>query len=77
MDNMCSEIERRFACNEQLLLTCDTFKPDGSSFMTVERMLNVVRLYPFMEIKANESQSEVSVAKAMLETMQFRHLIVL
>jgi hypothetical protein len=70
IDSMCGELDRRFAGNEQLLLTCDTLKPDSSLFLNAEQMNTVIRGYPTIGIESDKLLAEVSVAKEMLTRKQ-------
>ena len=66
IDHTCAELNQRLANNEKLLLTCDTLKPDSQLFLNINQMTIVCQSYPFLGIKDEKLQAEVTVAKEML-----------
>jgi hypothetical protein len=72
IDKMCAELDRRFTCNEDLLLACDTIKPDSSLFMYADKMINVANSYPFLCIEPEKLNAELSVAQSMLINMEIQ-----
>jgi hypothetical protein len=74
IDKMCSEMERRFTGNEELLLTCDTLQPNSNLFMNAEQMTKVSNNYQFLGIDSAKLSCEVTVAKQMLINMNVKNL---
>jgi hypothetical protein len=69
---MCAELDKRFTCNGDLLLACDTIKPDSNLFMNADKMIIVANSYPFLCIKPKKLNAEMSVAQPMLITMRIQ-----